>query len=246
MATMNILQANIRGTIGAETGCRVKGKNVLKKRIWSKTPNNEVQEGSVRAFECLNRLSSSIAKKYWNWMGLKQGNMNKHNVIAHEFRAIVREHKFQPSNLSERIPLGDAIKVNAFSVDMTTSTVTVDLIALLSGIVAGKQSAVVVVCDGTGHVHLCEQLKSQVFSAKFESALLAKFPYYLIAFSSTREGNKIRLGNLVVKMTLPENIFYTENYDKIRWWTVEPNYLYGEGDGLTTSGETLVVDGTIG
>ena len=245
MATVNLLQGGIRGTIGAETGVRKNGKNILKKRIWSKEPGNETQTKSVRSFECLNRISSSIAKKYWYWLGIRQGNMHKHNAVASEFKMCVRDHVFNPSRLSEIIPPGNQISVNQFSVDPLTGEIVVDVFANLPGMARGTQRALVMVFDGEGHVHLCEELKSPTFYTTFQTQLLLKFPYYLMCFSSTRDGKKITLQNFTLERTLPHNVFYTENFPNVRWWTEEPDRLCGEGAGISTSGQTLVVDGTI-
>lgn len=246
MATMNLLQGNIRGSLGTQTGARAKGKNIMKARIWSKTPPNETQRNCVRSFECLNRISSAIAKKYWYWLGWHQGNMHKHNVIASKFSACIQDHKFNPSLISEVISEGSAIDARVFEVDMLAHEVVLDVYADLPLLNAGLQSACVMVFDGEGRVHLCEALKSPLFSVRIGGDLAPTFPYYFMAFSSTKENGKITLGNFTVKLTLPENVFYTENYPKINWWTVNPNYLYGEGAGLSTSENVLVVDGTIG
>lgn len=245
MAEMNVLQGGIRGTIGAETGVRKNGKNILKKRIWSKAPGNETQTKSVRSFEALNRISSSIAKKYWYWLGIRQGNMHKHNAVASEFKVCVREHVFNPGRLAEVIKGGQRIKINEFTVDPITGNVVVDVFANLPGMARGTQRAIVMVFDGEGHVHLCEELKSPAFYTQFQAQLLLKFPYYLMSFSSTKEGKKITLQNFTLERTLPENVFYTENFPNVRWWTEAPDRLCGEGAGIRTEETTLVVDDTI-
>lgn len=246
MATMNLLQGSVRGSIGNETGVRSKGRNVMKKKIWSKTPPNQTQTNCVRSFESLNRISSAVARKYWYWLGWRQGNMHKHNVVASKFSVCIQNHEFTPSLISEVIPSGNAFDVRDFRVDMVAHKVAVDVVADLPLLNEGLQSACVMVFDGAGHVHLCERMKSPLFVAEFESELAPVFPYYFMAFSSTKEKGKITLQNFHLQMTLPENVFYTENYPKIRWWTVQPDYLYGEGEGLSTSDDVLVVDGSIG
>lgn len=246
MATMNLLQGNVRGSIGTQTGVRAKGKNIMKAKIWSKTPPNQTQTNCVRSFECLNRVASAIAKKYWYWLGWNQGNMHKHNVVASKFSACIQDHEFTPSLISEVIPAGNAISAVDFRVDMVAHKVVLDVRANLPLLNEGLQSACLLVFDGAGHVHLCERMKTPLFSTEFQSDLAPVFPYYFMAFSSTKENGKITLQNFHLQMTLPENVFYTENYPKIRWWTVNPNYLYGEGAGLSTEDNVLVVDGTIG
>ena len=171
--------------------------------------------------------------------------MHKHNVVASKFSACIQNHDFDPSLISEVIPPGAAFTVRDFRVDMVAHKIVVDVRADLPLLNAGLQSACIMVFDGLGYVHLCEQMKTPLFSTEFQSDLAPNFPYYIMAFSSTKENGKITLQNFHLQMTLPENVFYTENYPRINWWTVNPNYLYGEGAGLSTEDNVLVVDGTI-
>lgn len=246
MATMNLLQGGIQGSMGVHTGVRRHGKNIVKAKIWSKTPPNEVQTDSVRSFEALNRISAAIAKKFWYWMPFKQGNMHKHNVIASEFKSVVAAHTFNPAAIGEIIPAGDKITVSEFTVNPESGKITVSLAADLAGITGNWESVLVLVFDSHGDVYFSEKMTVPWLDTEIEAPLKIYFPYCLVAFSSTKRNGKITLGNFTLRRTLPENVFYTENYGKIRWWTEEPNRLCGEGAGISTSGVTLVVDGTIG
>lgn len=246
MGTMNLLQAGIKGSVGAHTGVRQKGKNVFKAKIWSKTPPTQKQKNNVRSFEALNRVSSAIAKTFWPWLGFTQGNMYKHNVVAQHFKCIIKTHTFFPPNLQEVIPLSNKIEIRDYTLDPITGQVDIKVFANLPGINIGDQSVVVCAFNGKGKVIFCERMKTPILTASFKSQINYDFPYYLICFSSTKANGRFILGDLAFSMTLPENVFYTEPHTKIRWWTVQPNSLYGEGLGLSTEDVTLVVDDEIG
>lgn len=246
MGTMNLLQAGIKGSVGAHTGVRLNGKNVFKSKIWSKTPPTQRQKNNVRSFEALNRISGAIAKEFWQWLGYTQGNMYKHNVVAQHFKPIIKNHTFYPPNLQEVIPLSNKIEIRDYTLDPITGQVNIDVYANLPGINLGTQSALVLAFNGKGKVVFCERMRTPILTARFKTQVNYDFPYYLICFSSTKDGNKYRLADMAFSMTLPENVFYTEPHTKITWWTVQPNYLYGTGAGLSTDGVTLVVDDEIG
>lgn len=246
MGTMNILQGGIKGSVGAHTGVRLNGKNVFKGKIWSKAPPTQMQKNNVRSFEALNRISGAIAKEFWQWLGYTQGNMYKHNVVARHFKPIIKNHTFYPPNLQEVIPLSNKIEIRDYTLDPITGQVNIDVYANLPGINIKTQSAVVVAFNGVGKVIFCKRMETPILTVSFQSQIDYNFPYYLVCFSSTKENGKYRLADLAFSMTLPENVFYTEPHTKIRWWTVQPNFLYGEGAGLSTDGVTLVVDDEIG
>ena len=246
MAEMNLLQGSIRGSMGGQTGARVNGKNVVKKKIWSKTPGNETQTKCVRSFEALNRVSSAIAKRFWYYLGLRQGNMHKHNAVAKKFSAVVGGHVFNPAKFSVEIPEGNAFDVRKFKISPLEQKIELDIFADLPLLTQGVQQGLVSVFDGEGHVYVCEKLESTLYSVTVTENLMLSFPYYLLCFSSERTAKGWKLGNCTLRMTLPENVFYTENYPKIRWWTELPDKLCGEGVGVSTSGDVLVVDGYIG
>lgn len=243
MATMNLLQGNIKGSMGAHTGVRAKGKNIFKARIWSKTPMSNRQRNNVRSFEKLNRISSAIAKEFFPWLGFNTRNMNPHNAVASEFKCIIKNHVFYPPALSEVIPLSNRINIEEFAVDPIAQSVKITVRANIPGINAGTQAVLVIAFDGAGKTIFCKKMQTPLLEADFKHAVSYDFPFYIMAFSSTKEKKGFKLNDLTFKMTLPENVLYTEPYTSIRWWTVEPYYLYGEGADLWTQNNTLMIQG---
>lgn len=245
MGTMNLLQGGVKGSVGAHTGLRKHGKNVFKGKIWSKTPPSQKQKNNVRSFEALNRVSGAISKIFWSWLGFTQGNMYRHNVVARHFKCMIKTHTFFPPNLQEVIPVSNKIEIRDYTLDPITGQTNIDVFADLPGINIGTQSVLVCAFNGKGKVIFCERMKTPILTVSFKSQLDYNFPYYLICFSSTKSDGRFTLADLTFSMTLPENVFYTEPHTKIRWWTVQPNSLYGEGAGLSTEDVTLVVDDDI-
>lgn len=241
MGTMNLLQGGIKGSVGAHTGLRKHGKNVFKGRIWSKTPPSNLQKNNVRSFEALNRISSAISKEFWQWMGLKQGNMNKHNAIASFFKPIIKDHVFFPPNLQTIIPLSNKIEIIDYSIDATTGEMHIEINANLPGININTQSVIVCCFNSKGYVVYCKKMTTPLLALTFKTQITLDFPYYIIVFSSTKTEKGYTLSDLNFKMTLPENVFYTEPYTSIHWWTVEPDKLFGEGGDLSSTVDTLVI-----
>lgn len=61
MAKQHFLQASFTGSLGAVTGQRLKGQNVVKLKKYTKCHNGEKSNNACRAFTCLHRLSCRVA-----------------------------------------------------------------------------------------------------------------------------------------------------------------------------------------
>lgn len=183
---MNLLRADIQGSVGELTGARYKGKSVIKGKIWSKAPANETQTKSVRAFEALNRISSAIARQYWQWLGLSAGKMLKHNAVAQWLKPVVKEHDFELANIADVIPNGDRLELENFKIDAQTGEVTAKIVSTLDEMDTGKQSYWFCICDGKGTVLYSASSILPQQELDFFAPLTGTEPYYFFAFSSTK------------------------------------------------------------
>jgi hypothetical protein len=96
MGTLNILKANFTGQVGNMVGANWKGKPVLKAKVEGKAPPTASQTANVRAFEALNRLSAVAAAHWWQFFGLSDRKMHKHNAMASHFKPLIADHTFFP------------------------------------------------------------------------------------------------------------------------------------------------------
>lgn len=123
MAEMNLLKASFTGKLGATTGAKWKNKNVIKSKIWSKAPPTESQTDNVRAFECLNRISSQIASLGFQYLQLSDKKMLKHNAVSQWLKPVIKNHSFQPQNIEEVIPADGTAKIKTMTYNRQTEVV---------------------------------------------------------------------------------------------------------------------------
>lgn len=122
MAEMDLLKASYTGSLGNTTGAKWKNKAVIKAKIWSKAPPTASQTASVRAFECLNRLASAIAKVGFKQLPLSAKKMLPHNAVAQWLKPTIKNKLWEPQNISEVIPYSNLIKFEFLIIDKATST----------------------------------------------------------------------------------------------------------------------------
>jgi hypothetical protein len=113
MATMNLLKSNINGKLGQTIGAKWKDKNIIKAATFGKAPPSPIQTDSVRAFECLNRLSSVYAKSFYKYFPVSSKTMLKHNAIAKYLGKMVSNHFFNPTKIVDIISSNPIIKIQS-------------------------------------------------------------------------------------------------------------------------------------
>ncbi len=117
MAFLNLLGGNFIGRLGTYYGARSRSGVVVKVVPFSKAPPTESQVANVRAFEALNRLASTIARIFWEYLGLNQGNMHRHNSVASWLRACIATHIFIPADIALVIPEDGSLSISAFTIN---------------------------------------------------------------------------------------------------------------------------------
>ena len=241
MGKMDLLNANISGTVGAMTGQVYKGKSVLHARIWSRTPLNRTQKNSVRAFEALNRLSCAISKHWFYWLGIRADNMLKHNAVAHFLQPVVADHTFNTAVLPELFP--DSSSVALGEVQYNPETGKLDFSASYIGAVPLGNSAswLVLVFDQAGHVFYSEAPAESSISRSFIiSGAPAQQPDILI-LSSVKSNGKFLLGMAQGLPLVVGSIFYTSRSQGSVWRFVSPSVAQATGSGVSVSGKVVAV-----
>lgn len=126
MATMDLLKATINGKIGNVYGARQRAQTYLKAVPFSHTPHSQSQTKSVRAFEKLNRLSAGIAKGFWQFMGLSDRKMLKHNAVAALLKPAIENKTFLISNLGKVIKKDGTTEILNFVVDRENNSILLE------------------------------------------------------------------------------------------------------------------------
>lgn len=125
MGKLNLIQSHWTGQVGAYTGQRYKGRSVIKSNEHKKRHPNVAQTKSVRAFECLNRFASGCVGRLWQYTGLNDRKMLKHNALAADWKKLISEKKFSPENLNQIYKTSDMAVNPTFTVTLNKSEFTV-------------------------------------------------------------------------------------------------------------------------
>lgn len=118
---MDLLKASYTGSLGNTTGAKWKNKAVIKAKIWSKAPPTASQTASVRAFECLNRIASAIARAGFKHLPLSAKKMLPHNAVAQWLKPAIKNKLWEPQNISEVIPYSNLIEFEFLIIDKATN-----------------------------------------------------------------------------------------------------------------------------
>ena len=152
MAEMNLLQGSLKGKLGNITGQVWKGKPVVKAAIFSKAPPTNAQTRCVRAFECLNRIASTIAAMGWPFLGLSDKKFHKHNAVASWLKPAVRNHIFEPANLVDVIPFSDNVRLSGFTLNKSSGETFLNFTLSNNFVPVPGSKLFALVFDDLGHV----------------------------------------------------------------------------------------------
>jgi len=199
MAELNLLQGKFTGKLGEVTGTTWKGKAIIRASPFSKAPPTASQTACLRSFEALNRISSAIYKIGWSYLGLSDKNIHRHNAVASWLKPAVRNHTFEPSNISEIIKKSDNVRLLAFTYNKSTDETFIKL-ELSSGFVPVSGSKLfIIVFDDLGNVHYSflsdvENFTTRLFFEFFEHPTLS-----LIAFISEPKIKGFNIYNFIYR-----------------------------------------------
>lgn len=196
---MDLLKASYTGSLGSTTGAKWKNKAVIKAKIWSKAPPTASQTASVRAFECLNRLASAIAKAGFKQLPLSARKMLPHNAVAQWLKPTIKNKVWEPQNISEVIPYSDLIQFQVLRINKETSTGTVKL-----GYKSQPQELIgsllfIAVFGDNGYIADCRLVP--MFTEKYTFPLPEPTfnTYSAIGFLSTPAGKTNKISNFIYK-----------------------------------------------
>jgi hypothetical protein len=127
MGTLNLLQGSFTGKVGAIVGTRHKSTHIAKAAVFSKAPPTPLQDAALDAFICLNRLSSIIAKKCWDYLGLQATDIHKHNAVARHLKISISNNKWQPELIKYTIPNDKISAIGQTVIDSTNSIATTSI-----------------------------------------------------------------------------------------------------------------------
>lgn len=193
MGEMNLLRADFVGKVGEMYGARDKKYSVIKAVPFSHTPHNATQTKCVRAFEKLCRFSSGIAAVFYEFMGLSDKKMLKHNAVSHFLKIAVADKVFNVSAIKEVIPEDDSCEIVSFSVNRENSTITVSANTTEEVDKARGHAWFLGVFASDGQCVFSVAPDTQGFSKSIVGFVSENKAYYAVAFRSDKEGARFRL-----------------------------------------------------
>lgn len=184
MGKLHLLKASYTGSVGEQTGAKLRSTNVIKQKIWSKAPPSPLQKKNVRAYETICRIAGVLARKWWKYLGLKQGNMLKHNAVARWLKPTIKNHVFDASAMDLVTHFDNSIIKKVFDIDGETGKLSLDLTLNRSMITGEDISWCILVCDGAGRTIFFIVPDSDEFKAEMTIPFLNYPPFYLFAWCS--------------------------------------------------------------
>lgn len=241
MGKMNMLNANIAGSMGAFTGQVYKGKSVLHARIWSRTPLNPVQKSSVRAFECLNRVAAAISRHWFYALGLRADGMLKHNAVARFLKPLIEGHVFTPSAFDRVFPEPGLAAVSGISYDSTTGQLTFSARYRGGAPLGAAASWCVLVFDNRGVVFLIEVPQTDSITRSFIIPSAPENRPNIVALVSIKTDSGLLLGCGVVSTLVENGVFYTSRSVSSTWTYIPDKIAKAVGSGVSVFGSTVIV-----
>lgn len=224
MAFFDLLKASYNGKLGETVGANYKGIPTVRSRTWSKAPASNIQTGALRAFECLNRLASALARVAWPYLGLLAVKMHPHNAIARWLKVLISEKTFDISRLKDVIPQSEKITITTFILDVNLRTLSLRVDVASGYAPAPGETLIVIVLDDLGRVYHEYAGPLETYQVNTGVALLDLRIYNVVAFTSHRVNGKAILDGL--KIGADEIVQYslTEQMTNERWLDGRPIY----------------------
>lgn len=193
MATMNLLQAKVDGKLGEMYGAKWKNKPCLKAVPFSHAPHNTSQKQAFSAFGCLNRVASGIANTFWNYLGLSDRVMLRHNAVANWLKVCVSNRTFDITKAESVIPADGTVAIGGLSLNFDTNIIEISASTSLPVQPLKGQAWFVGIFDSNGKKVAGFIPSGQEFSYRLYSELNQKLGYFAIAFRSDKTDGKIKV-----------------------------------------------------
>ena len=190
MATMNILSASIEGKLGSLYGVKQKKYHVIKATPFSHSPHNEAQTKSVRAFEKLCRLSGGIAAVFFDYLGLKDKTLLKHNIVAKWLKPIIKDKMFTPSNIFEVIQESENINFTTFEYDEQKYKLSIEVENTRASELKDGESWCIILFDNNGKVILKEALTASKYVVETQKLFYESETLQILVLENEIENKK--------------------------------------------------------
>lgn len=206
MAEQKLIQGTFIGRVGGIVGQIQKGQPIIKSTSNGIVKTTKTQKKAVRAFECLNRLASAIAKQMWDRLNLSDKTMHKHNAVAQWLKPTIADKIFNLTEINQVIPLSDLLIIDNFIVNQSEGVLQVDITRKPELETLADLKTTLIVIDGLGFVYHIGETQPDALTFKIKAQLQKAtklHAFYIITYTNGEE-----------KLQLTSNIF-TRQANKI-------------------------------
>lgn len=199
MAEQKLIQGTFVGRVGKIVGQIQKGQPIIKSTSNGLVKTTKNQKKAVRAFECLNRLASAIAKQLWDSLNLSDKTMHKHNAVAQWLKLTIADKTFNLTKINQVIPLSDLLIIDNFTINQAEGILQVDITRKPELETLTDLKTTLIIIDGLGFVYHIGETKPETLTLKIKAQLQKAVKlqaFYIITYTNGEE-----------KLQLTSNIF---------------------------------------
>lgn len=197
---VNLLKASFNGRVGQVYGDDSKGIAKVKAMPFSHAPTRDSIKQQCRAFECLNRLASGIAKYGWKYLSLSDRKMLRHNAVASWLKAGVGDAEFDFSKLADTIHTDGTTEIENCTVNRVSGNFAINF--SLTGVETPdneNNAVVVMLCDDSGKVIFGDNPRYADYSFSGVARLFTEHQYFVVVFQSHKTNGKWRTNGYAYK-----------------------------------------------
>lgn len=244
MAEVDLLKSTFHGSAGTMTGVKWKNQEVVKQKIWSKAPNSQKGTNSLRAFECLNRLSSAIAKKFWYKLGLTDKKMYKHNAVAKFLAPCVKNHYFDINAIEEIFVNDRSCYIGDFSFNAETKLLHFVAQTELDISPNSPNAWLVIAIDNMGKVYYCDSPKTAAVEVSFYIPIADGLEPYVLTIATTKEQKRILYRGFSISGYVRNRVLYTDLLSLSQWSYdgINKAIAIGQGVAYNSTDNSLIIE----
>lgn len=247
MARMDLISGSLEGRVGGIVGQKYKSRNTIRTTSNHIVHIGQKQRKACRAFERLNRISGTIAKHLFRYMGLHKRDMLPHNQVAQLLKVTLENNTFNPYKLGDIFTQDANITITRFTADYATGQVQVELSTTEELQNEPKVHCLVMIFSELGHNLYSKILAEQTLDIDFLYPIEKGLEHYLVTLIvDNREPKPIFRGFTITEtQALPvvdNGILYFSRMRNVQAQYIEPHKALANGRGISYNNNTLVYE----
>lgn len=244
MAELNLLKGSFNGKLGELYGSKQFGNYYAKAIPFSHAPHNTKQKSSFSAFAKLNRFSSGLAKIFFDYMGINNNGMLKHNAIAKAFKITVKNNVFRFQNLSEIIAMDGTTTTSGIELHYDTNILSASFSTTEEVDKKNNKTWVCFIISNEGEVIVADVPNGTTATITSSKPISPGVGYIAGAFRADKKDKNIVLHGLSFSQIMYILDGYL-NIDAFKYkssWNIEDNILITTDKTVTYLDNNLIIN----